>query len=240
MALKDDKTKVKVAEMFNNIATKYDFLNKSLSLGTDIYWRKKIIANLPKKPNLTLLDLATGPADVPIACLTSHRKHDIHKIYGVDIAKDMLQIGQEKVNKQKLSHKIELHEGDATSLTFDDNTFDAVTISFGIRNVENTEKALQEIYRVLKPNGKAIILEFSIPKNKLIKSGYLTYFRHVLPHIGGWLSGNKTAYTYLNQTVETFPYGKKFENMMQDCQFKQTQHTPLTSGIATLYTGTKK
>jgi demethylmenaquinone methyltransferase/2-methoxy-6-polyprenyl-1,4-benzoquinol methylase len=226
-----------VWQIFNNIANRYDLLNHLLSFGQDMIWRRKIGNYLPPADDLMILDLATGTADV---LLTLNKTGKLDMSFGIDIAQQMLSVGRQKILKKKLDHKIKLFPGDATRIPFKQDCLDIVTIAFGIRNVIDTSRCLKEIYRVLKPDSRVIILEFSIPSNRFIRILYLFYFRHVLPLAGSLVSRDKYAYRYLNKTVETFPYGEKFLNLLQEAGFVDVRAYPLNFGIATMYHGDKK
>ncbi len=234
---KDEPSRKQVWTMFDRIAHRYDLLNRLLSGGQDVVWRKKVAKYLPNRANQRVLDLATGTADLLIS-MTRHNQQ-VGSGIGIDMAEKMLDIGREKLSKMQLSDRLELKVGDATTIPYEDDQFDAVTISFGIRNVIDVSKGLAEMQRVLNPGGRAIILEFSLPSNRLIRSAYLFYFRHILPKIGGLISGDSYAYGYLNKTVETFPYGDEFCQLMRDVGFENVKMKPLTFGIATIYYGDK-
>ncbi|EAY29592.1 bifunctional demethylmenaquinone methyltransferase/2-methoxy-6-polyprenyl-1,4-benzoquinol methylase UbiE [Microscilla marina] len=234
---KEDKNnkKAQVAKMFDNISPKYDFLNHFLSLGIDIYWRKRAIKLLkPHKPS-HILDVATGTGDFAIAAL----KAKPTKVTGVDISAGMLEVGKQKIKKKGLENVISLELGDSEKLAFEDNYFDAVIVSFGVRNFENLEKGLQDIYRVTKPGGKVVILEFSKPTSFPFKQIYSFYFKYILPLIGKIVSKDQAAYTYLPESVHAFPYGKEFVNILNNTGFNHTKCIPLTFGISSIYTGTK-
>lgn len=221
--------------MFDRIAHRYDLLNRLLSLGQDVVWRKKVAAHLPDLAQMQVLDLATGTGDL---LLTLARRNDnVAGGVGIDLAEKMLEIGRQKITRQGLDGMLRLQAGDAVQIPFDDQQFDAVTISFGIRNVLDVPRSLSEMRRVLNPGGRALILEFSLPANALLRKLYLFYFRHVLPRIGGLISGDSYAYRYLNETVETFPYGEAFCELMRQAGFEAVRMTPLTFGIATIYQG---
>ena len=224
-------------KIFDEIAGTYDFLNHFLSLGIDIYWRKKFLKNLPNTISINALDLATGTGDVALTLVQDQR---VKKVTGIDMSEGMIKLGLEKVKNKKLEKKIILLKGDGVHIPCADNVFDVTTISFGIRNFSDPALSLQNIHRVLKTNGRVMIMEFSIPENFLIRSFYFFYFRNILPFIGNLFSKHKDAYTYLNQTVEDFPYGKDFLILMKNAGFTNLKHTPLTFGIATLYVGDKK
>lgn len=223
-------------KIFDDIAGTYDGLNRFLSLGIDVYWRHRMKAMLPKKENLEILDLATGTADVPLILI---KNKNVSKIRGLDMSKNMIAIGKVKVSDRQLSEKITLDIGDGCNLPEQDNSWDVSTVSFGIRNFPDFFKGLKEMHRILKPGGQAMIMEFSLPSNFIIRAFYLFYFRKVLPLIGNIFSGHGDAYSYLNKTVEEFPYGKEFENKMVEAGFKDVRSIPLTFGIATLYIGIK-
>lgn len=233
-----DKTgtkKKQVADMFDSISGRYDFLNHFLSLGIDIHWRKKAIKYLKKNQPKKILDIATGTGDFAIEAL----KLNPDKIIGVDISEGMLSVGREKMKSRKIDHIITMESGDSENLHFDDNKFDAIIVAFGVRNFENLEKGLSEMNRVLKPGGKAVILEFSKPTIFPFKQLYHFYFRWVLPKIGRIVSKDSSAYTYLPESVNEFPYGKDFERILAQTGFKNTLCKPLTLGISSIYTGEK-
>lgn len=225
-----------VWKIFDRIAHRYDLLNRLLSFGRDIAWRKILCKNLPEKSDLHVLDLATGTADV---LLTIPRHRQVALGLGIDPSAGMLHHGEKKIQAQHKADSLFLVRGDAMTLSLPDNSFDAVTIAFGIRNVADFQAGLREMHRILKPGARALILEFSLPPNPVFRRFYLFYFRHVLPRIGGIISGDMAAYRYLNQTVETFPYGNAFLNCMEHTGFKNLSAIPLTLGIASLYIGEK-
>lgn len=227
--------KEQVATMFNNIAHRYDFLNRSLSMGIDILWRKKTIAQLKELKPKVILDVATGTGDLALEAMSL----DPEKIIGLDISVGMLEIGREKIAKRKLSDKIEMIEGDSENLPFEDNTFDAVTVAFGVRNFEDLMKGMKEIHRVLRPNGKLVVLEFSQPKSFPIKHLYWFYFNNILPTFGKLLSKDASAYTYLPESVKAFPSGQDFLDVLTKVGFKRNTSQPLTFGISSIYTGLK-
>lgn len=223
--------------MFDRIAHRYDLLNHTLSMGIDYYWRRQLAELLPARTELKLLDLATGTADVLIELCQYNS--GIHEALGIDLSKQMLQYGRSKLEHLGLSARVQLLHGDACQIPVSDQAYDVVTMSFGIRNVLDVDRCLQEIFRCLKPGGRALILEFSLPPNRWVRSGYLLYLRHLLPHIGGLISGDGAAYRYLNQTIETFPCGQNFCDRMIATGFTQVDFTPLTLGIASIYQGDK-
>ena len=232
-----DPTKRTSWQMFDRIAATYDPVNRLLSFGLDRKWREKVNSLLPKKSDIRLLDLATGTADqILMLCKINS---NIGPSIGMDLSEGMLEKGREKVRQQGRDQQIELRTGDAVELPLDDESFDAITMSFGIRNVPDVPAALREMVRVLRPGAKSLILEFSLPKNPLIRAGHLFYLRYVLPAVGGIISGDYQAYKYLNTSIEAFPYGDDFCSLLTDSGFKQVKHHPVTFGIATVYEATK-
>ncbi len=229
--------KQQVSKMFNNISKTYDFLNHFLSLGIDRRWRKKAIAELKDIQPETILDIATGTGDLAIE---ANKQLQPKKIIGVDISVGMLDVGREKLKKKNLDHIITLDEGDSENLPFQDNSFDAVIVAFGVRNFANVEKGLSEMIRVLRPGGKCVILEFSKPKVFPIKQLYNFYFSAILPGIGRLTSKDKKAYSYLYESVQAFPEGKAFEDLLLKLGLKQTKCTALTMGICSIYSGVKQ
>ena len=225
-----------VWQMFNRIAQRYDLLNHLLSAGQDIRWRRKVKKYLPARRNLNLLDIATGTGDQLFSLLADAR---VDRATGVDLADQMMEVAREKAVKRNLQDRAQFSQGDACDLKFAEQSFDVATISFGIRNVSDLNKALNEMYRVLAANGRLIILEFSLPTSKILRQIYLFYFRKVLPLIGSVISGDSYAYRYLNQTVETFPFGADFCNLLGDAGFKNIDSIPLTMGVATIYIADK-
>jgi demethylmenaquinone methyltransferase/2-methoxy-6-polyprenyl-1,4-benzoquinol methylase len=228
--------KEQVADMFNNISKTYDFLNHFMSLGIDIIWRKKAINELKKDQPKLILDVATGTGDFAFEALTILKPE---KIIGVDISQGMLDIAQQKIDKRNLGHKFEIKLGDSEKLPFDADGFDAVTVAYGVRNFENLETGLADIHRVLKPGGKAVVLEFSKPKVFPVKQLYNFYFNYITPGIGKLFSKDARAYTYLPESVAVFPDGKTFTALMDKVGFKHTKHRPLAFGICSIYTGIK-
>ena len=221
-----------IAAMFDRISPKYDRLNHLLSLNIDRIWRRKtakIVANFYPK---NILDFATGTADLAIAL--AKRNPQVH-IIGVDISEKMLEIGMEKVRKKRLENQIKLQLGDAAALPFEDNSFDAVTVAFGVRNFENMKQGLSEIHRVLNPSGMAFILEFSMPKKFPVKQLYTLYFKHILPKIGNWVSKDANAYTYLPESVERFPKPLDFLGTLSSSGLIEGTMRHFGHGIATLY-----
>lgn len=227
--------KEQVASMFNNIAKRYDFLNHFLSLGIDILWRKKAVGLLKKDNPKLILDIATGTGDFAIEAMSLNPD----KITGVDISDGMLEIGKEKIKNRNLSHKIELFKGDSENLPFEENSFDAITCGFGVRNFENLEKGLSDMNRVLKKGGMVVILEFSKPLKFPVKQLYSFYFTRLLPFIGRMISKDSSAYTYLPESVDAFPDGANFLCILSKQGFSETRCIPLMFGIASIYTGKK-
>jgi len=234
---KEDRSgkKEQVARMFDSISGNYDFLNHFLSLGIDIRWRKKAVKLLaPGKPKL-ILDVATGTGDFAVETL----KLNPDKVIGIDISEGMLQVGRKKMKDRGYDSIIELLSGDSENLPFEENKFDAVVVAFGVRNFENMEKGLAEMYRVLKPGGRMVVLEFSKPKMFPFKQLYNFYFNFILPKIGKLISRDPAAYTYLPESVQAFPDGDSFVGILNRIGFKDTLCKPLTLGISSLYTGIK-
>lgn len=232
-----------VRSMFNNIAPTYDKLNHILSLNIDKIWRKKAVKRIVKnlknsetenlKNNSQVLDVACGTADSTIALA----KAGVPRVVGVDISEGMLKVGEKKIEELNLNSVISLKVEDCENLSFGDNTFDAAFIAFGIRNFEDKKKGLKELHRVLKPNGHLLILELSVPQNKILLSLYKLYFLHILPFIGKKISGDNKAYTYLPQSVMNFPKPKDFLQTMEGCGFKDVRQKALTFGLCRMYEG---
>lgn len=228
--------KGQVSTMFNNIAPYYDFLNRLLSLGVDTIWRKKAIMKLKEDNPQMVLDVATGTADVALEVV---RLLSPKKVIGVDISKEMLAIGDQKIKKKGLENTITLEMGDSENLRFEDDTFDAITVAFGVRNYENLEKGIAEMRRVLKPNGQLIVLEFSKPTIFPFKQLFNMYFKYILPFIGRFTSKDPKAYSYLYESVQAFPDGKDFVTVLNKTGFHSTKCSPLTLGICSIYSGRK-
>ncbi len=221
--------------MFDRIASRYDLLNRMLSFRRDVAWRNQVARYLPAGERLAILDVATGTADQIFSLLA--RSARVEKATGVDMAEKMLDVGRRKAGERGLAGRVTLKTGDAMSIPEPDAAYDAVSISFGIRNVVSVVGALKEMRRVLKPGGRVLILEFSLPGFSPLRGLYLFYLRHILPWLGGLLSGDREAYRYLNVTVETFPYGEAFCALMREAGLVNVHAHPLTFGIATLYRG---
>ncbi len=228
--------KEQVSEMFDNISAKYDLLNRVLSGGIDIYWRKKAISLLKKENPKLILDIATGTGDLAIE---ANRQLNPEKIIGVDISEGMLAHGREKMKKLGLDHKIEMRKGDSEKLLFDDNTFDAVIVSFGVRNFEDLKKGLTDMYRVTKNGGTCVVVEFSKPRSFPMKQLYGFYSTRILPLIGKIVSKDNSAYTYLPESVKAFPDGNDFLAIFESAGYKQTYFKTLTFGICSVYVGKK-
>lgn len=223
--------------MFDRIYKKYDLLNRVFSLGQDILWRNRLARRVQDKEGRRLLDLATGTGDVALTLLK--KKPGIRMACGCDLARNMLhRAGQKSLNK-KLHQRFSLIQADAGHIPFGGDTFHYATMAFGIRNVVDPLKVLKEMLRVLKKEGNAMILEFSLPSNKIMRAFHLFYLRRIIPPLGSLISGDKFAYRYLNETIETFPYGKDFCSLMENAGFKNVSSRPLTFGVVTLYQGEK-
>lgn len=232
---KDGSKTKQIATMFDNIAHRYDFLNRSLSMGIDIIWRKKAIAQLKELKPKNILDVATGTGDFALEAMSLNPE----RITGVDISVGMLELGKQKIAKKNLSDRIEMVVGDSENLPFEDNTYDAATVAFGVRNFENLQKGLTEINRVLRPGGKLVVLELSTPKKFPIKQLFGFYFNNILPLFGKLLSKDDSAYTYLPASVNAFPDGEDFKKVMTAAGFQHNTSRSLTFGICSLYTGIK-
>ncbi len=228
--------KQQVATMFNDIAFRYDFMNRFLSAGIDVKWRKKAIRELQDIKPKIILDVATGTAEVAI--LASQLLHP-DKIIGIDISDGMLALAKKKIEKLDLQQTIELLNGDSETINFENNSFDAVTVAFGVRNFENLEKGLSEIRRVLKPGGRLVVLEFSKPKMAATKFFYNLYMKIVAPNMGKLFSKNRNAYQYLDESIKKFPEGKNFTNILDTLGYKKTFSKPLSLGICSIYCGEK-
>lgn len=231
----DKSKKEEVAEMFNNISSNYDFLNHFLSLGIDHLWRKKAITQLKNIKVSKVIDIATGTGDFAIASL----KLNPDEVIGVDISSGMLEVGAKKMKNKGHDKTIKMILGDSENLAFEDNYFDALTVGFGVRNFENLEKGLEEMLRVIRPGGKAVILEFSKPKKFPIKQVFSFYSKYFIPFFGKRISKDEKAYAYLPESVKAFPEGAEFEVILKNLNYKDVQSFILSGGIATIYTGIK-
>lgn len=231
-----DSKKKQVAEMFDSISAKYDFLNHLLSGGIDIYWRRKALNMIKDRVNNQILDIATGTGDLAIV---ANKILKPEKIIGVDISEGMLHVGREKMKKLNLQDKIEMQLGDSEKLVFNDNTFDTVIVSFGVRNFENLLKGLTDMYRVTKRGGTCLIVEFSKPTLSPFKQFYWLYSTKLLPFIGKIVSKDSSAYSYLPESVQAFPDGKEFVKVFNQAGFKDIITKTLTFGICSVYIGKK-
>ncbi|MET1257717.1 bifunctional demethylmenaquinone methyltransferase/2-methoxy-6-polyprenyl-1,4-benzoquinol methylase UbiE [Flagellimonas sp. DF-77] len=234
----DDSEKGKkeqVTQMFDAISKEYDGLNRVISLGIDVKWRKKVVKEVAKAKPESVLDIATGTGDLAVNLVETGAK----KIIGLDISPGMLEVGKEKILKKGLDATITMQLGDSEHLPFDDNSFDAITVSFGVRNFENLEKGLAEIYRVLKPGGSFVVLETSVPVKFPFKQGYHLYSGYLLPAIGRWFSKDRTAYRYLSKSAAVFPHGEEFNNILSKTGFIAIENKPQTFGVATIYVASK-
>ncbi|MFM7663858.1 MAG: bifunctional demethylmenaquinone methyltransferase/2-methoxy-6-polyprenyl-1,4-benzoquinol methylase UbiE [Bacteroidota bacterium] len=231
----EQSKKEEVTSMFDNIAHRYDFMNHFLSLGIDRIWRRKAVHSLKAiEPNV-ILDIATGTGDFAIALLKLKPK----KIIGLDISKGMLEVGKKKMQDRKIDHIIDMQHGDSENLPFEDGTFDAVTVAFGVRNFENLKQGLSEMLRVTRTDGKIIILEFSKPKKFPIKQSFAIYSKYVIPFFGKNIAKDEKAYAYLPESVSVFPEGKEFTDILSELGYKSVKAQTVSGGIATLYSGTK-
>ncbi len=228
--------KEQVTQMFDAISGNYDGLNRVISFGIDVKWRKKVVQLVSAKKPTNILDIATGTGDLAILMTQTSAK----KIIGLDISAGMLEVGKKKIKAKNLHNIIEMIVGDSEKMPFEDNFFDAITVSFGIRNFETLEKGLAEILRVLKPNGIFVVLETSVPEKTPFKQGYKFYTKNILPIIGKLFSKDNVAYGYLSESAAVFPYGEKLNNILQKIGFIDVIAMPQTFGVATIYTASKK
>lgn len=224
-----------VEDMFDNIAPKYDFLNHSLTMGIDKIWRKKAVKLANEHSPATILDVAAGTGDFSI----QEAKRTNAMITAIDISQNMLDIALTKCRKEKLEDRITFMKADSLDMPFDDNSFDAATVGFGVRNFVDIPKGLNEIYRVLKPGGRLVVLELSEPPNPVVKACYSFYFHKVLPFFGRLVSKDKSAYQYLPDSVDNFPYGERFVEIMKSCGYQNTSLKWLTMGLSAIYVGEK-
>lgn len=227
--------KEQVAKMFDTISGNYDGLNRVISFGIDVKWRRKVVDLVKKNNPQTVLDIATGTGDLAIALASTNA----HKITGLDISSGMLEIGKQKVKNKALDDKIELLLGDSENMPFANNTFDAVTVAFGIRNFETLEKGLSEILRVLKPGGQFVILETAVPTKTPFKQGYNFYTKMLMPLVGKLFSKDKTAYNYLSESASVFPFGEELNNILRKVGFINVEDLPQTMGVASIYIASK-
>lgn len=224
--------KEQVTQMFDTISKNYDGLNRVISLGIDVKWRKQVVKIIGNNNPKQILDIATGTGDLALMMASLQPE----KIIGLDISAGMLEVGKQKINKAKLSDKIEMMVGDSEEMPFENNTFDAITVSFGVRNFANLDKGLREIARVLKPTGVLVILETSNPTKFPFKQGYKLYTNFFLPLVGKLFSKDKVAYRYLSESANSFPFGEVFNNILRKNGFSQVENKPVTFGVATIYT----
>ena len=231
----EEGKKTQVRNMFNGIAQNYDALNRVISFGIDISWRKKVVALIEATNPKNVLDIATGTGDLAIHLAETRAE----KIIGLDLSPGMLSVGIEKVAQKNLSHKIDMIIGDSEALPFETGSIDAVTVAFGVRNFENLALGLSEILRVLKPKGTLVILETSVPEKTPFKQGYGLYTKNLLPLIGRLFSKDKSAYSYLSESAAQFPYGISFNNILKEIGFTTVVHHPQTFGVATIYQAVK-
>ncbi|TMM56167.1 bifunctional demethylmenaquinone methyltransferase/2-methoxy-6-polyprenyl-1,4-benzoquinol methylase UbiE [Maribacter algarum] len=227
--------KEQVTKMFDTISKNYDGLNRVISFGIDLKWRRRVVAILKKKKPQSILDIATGTGDLAIKMVETGAE----KIVGLDISPGMLEVGKNKVNDKKLHETIEMIVGDSENLSFEENTFDAVTVAFGVRNFETLEKGLSEIHRVLKPSGTFVILETSVPTKTPYKQGYNFHCKYILPFVGRLFSKDRSAYTYLSESAAVFPHGENFNNILRKIGFIEVENKPQTFGVASIYVATK-
>ena len=231
----EDSKKKQVTKMFNGISTEYDALNRKISLGIDVKWRRRVVDLLiPKKPE-SILDIATGTGDLALA-LTATRAS---RIVGLDISAGMLSVGKDKVKVENLENTIEMVIGDSEALTYDDNSFDAVTVAFGVRNFENLELGLSELFRVLKPGGTLVVLETAVPTRFPFKQGYKFHTQVIIPLMGKLFTRDQAAYKYLSDSAAVFPHGKQFNNILEKMGFIEVEDSPQTLGVASIYCATK-
>jgi len=228
--------KEQVAQMFDTISGNYDGLNRVISFGIDIKWRKKVLQLVSDKNPKTVLDIATGTGDLAILMTATSAE----RIVGLDISAGMLDVGRKKIEAKKLSDKIEMILADSENMPFENDTFDAITVAFGVRNFETLEKGLSEILRVLKPSGIFVILETSVPEKTPYKQGYTFYSKNILPLIGKLFSKDDSAYQYLSESASVFPYGETLNNILRKIGFIDVVSMPQTFGVATIYSATKK
>uniref|UniRef100_UPI00404AA437 bifunctional demethylmenaquinone methyltransferase/2-methoxy-6-polyprenyl-1,4-benzoquinol methylase UbiE n=1 Tax=Flavobacterium sp. TaxID=239 RepID=UPI00404AA437 len=227
--------KEQVAQMFDTISGNYDGLNRVISFGIDVKWRKKVLKLVAEKNPKKILDIATGTGDLAILMTQT----DAEQIIGLDISAGMLEVGKQKIKQKNLDNRIEMVLGDSEQIPYEDNSFDAITVAFGVRNFENLDKGLAEILRVLKPNGILVVLETSIPEKFPYKQGYHFYSRNILPLIGKMFSKDNVAYGYLSESAANFPYGEALNNILRKIGFVDVLALPQTFGVSTIYKASK-
>jgi demethylmenaquinone methyltransferase/2-methoxy-6-polyprenyl-1,4-benzoquinol methylase len=228
-----------VQKMFSDIAPRYDLLNRLLSCGQDQYWRKRAVGRLSPQAGERFLDIATGTADVALEIIRNSPKGGV-QVVGVDFSEKMLELARQKIDSQDQANFVQLESCSAESLPFEDNSFDGTTTAFGVRNFSDVGQSLREMHRVLKPGGRCMILEFSLPKNSVLNALYRFYFEVLLPKVGRLISKHPSAYTYLPETVASFPVRQEFSSLMQQAGFKNVVYKELTFGIVILYAGVKQ
>ena len=231
----DLNKKKQVEQMFDTISTNYDGLNRVISFGIDVKWRNKVVKLVGNTNPDSVLDIATGTGDLAISLAGTGAS----QVIGLDLSEGMLAVGRKKIAEKGLSERIEMIQGDSEALPFEDNSFDAITVAFGVRNFEDLEKGLSEIYRILKPGGIFVVLETSVPTKFPFKQGYHFYTRNLLPIIGKLFSKDKVAYSYLSESAAAFPYGENFNNILRKTGFINVEDKPQTMGVATIYTASK-
>ena len=227
--------KEQVTQMFDTISKNYDGLNRVISFGIDIKWRKRVVAILKRKKPASILDIATGTGDLAIHMVET----GADRIVGLDISPGMLEVGKKKVDEKELRNTIDMVVGDSENLPFEAHTFDAVTVAFGVRNFETLEKGLTEIHRVLKPKGTFVVLETAVPTKTPFKQGYNFHCKYVLPLVGRLFSKDRAAYTYLSESAAVFPHGENFNNILRKIGFIEVENKPQTFGVASIYVATK-
>lgn len=227
--------KAQVTKMFDTISKEYDGLNRVISFGIDVKWRNKVVKLVAKNNPKNILDIATGTGDLAISLTSTNAK----EIIGLDISNGMLEVGRKKIKSKNLDNIISMVIGDSEDLPFKDNTFDAITVAFGVRNFEHLKKGLSEILRVLKPNGIFVILETSVPTNPIYKAGYKVHTKLILPLIGKLFSKDRIAYSYLSESASVFPYGEALNNILRKIGFINVKDIPQTMGVATIYSASK-
>lgn len=231
----DLNKKQQVTKMFDAISKEYDGLNRVISFGIDVKWRDKVVDIVAEHKPKNILDIATGTGDLAI----NLAKTTATEIIGLDISAGMLDVGRKKITQKQLDSKIKMVVGDSENLPFDDNSFDVITVAFGVRNFENLEKGLAEIHRVLKPKGVFVILETSVPTKSFYKTGYSFYSKYILPTIGKVFSKDQSAYSYLSESASKFPYGEALNNILRQIGFISVEDLPQTFGVATIYKASK-
>ena len=232
----EQSKKQQVEQMFDNISGEYDGLNRVISFGIDVKWRKKVVQMIADTNPENILDIATGTGDLIINLA---KKTEATQLIGLDISEGMLSVGRKKINSDGLEERIQMVQADSENMPFDDNSFDAITVAFGVRNFEHLEKGLKEIRRVLKPGGIFVILETSVPTKSPFKQGYKIHCKYILPTVGKLFSKDKDAYSYLSESASVFPFGEALNNILRKIGFTNVVHKPQTFGVATIYKASK-